>query len=47
MEIEHSNDTSGQISASLQKQSLTSGVSEFMAKNKRDNKDVRLEAYRK
>ena len=47
MEIEHSNDTSGEISADFQKQSLTSGVMDLVKKNQRDNKDIRLEAYRK
>lgn len=47
MESEHSNDTGNEIIGSNQKSLNVKSVQTFMAKNKRDNKDIRLEAFKK
>ena len=42
MEIEHSNDTSGHVSASIQKTAPNVGIKEFQEGNIHFNRDIRL-----
>ena len=47
MEIEHSNDTSAEIPAFFQKQAPNIGVDKFRRSNESENRNIRLEAYKK
>ena len=47
MEVEHSNDTSGSVSAEFQKAQPNEGIKAFQEGNLHFNRDVRLQAYKK
>ena len=47
MEVEHSNDTSGDISSFMQKRAPNVGVEDFNEINLFENKEIREVAYKK
>ena len=45
MEIEHSNDTSGDVSINLQKITPNKGLDQFREGNMHENKEIRMRAF--